>query len=292
MKPYSNARTKEKEKKKKGRKTTKKRICAVFVPMARVLTKERFARKQMLVYTSHPLLDTSSTQSAAKSLVHRLVRKLNAKEGSRVGRNRTSNRGPKPREEGADTAPGIQLADDAPDGDGPLRGLETRLDGINGENGRPHGHTGGRAGSRDGEEAQLALRLAGDGVARGEAALDVLVGGEVGGGAGAVAGEGGGGAAEDGADAALAVELADDVGGSGVAGLLARLEVLGLHLQDDLDALKGGGDGSHGDGGEEAGGGGLADGEGGVGVFVGREGADDGFAEVVAPEGDGDCGFC
>lgn len=55
-----------------------------------------------------------------------------------------------------------------------------------------------------------------------------------------------------------------------------------MDLEEDFDALEGGGDEGHGDGGEEAGGGDLGDGEGCGGGSLGGEGADEGFADVVA----------
>lgn len=218
------------------------------------------------------------------------MRQLNAQECSSVRRHRASERRSKAREEGLVAALAVQLADDASNGDVALGSLQTRLDGINREDWNPHGHagTGSRAGN--GRQAQLAGGLAGLGVRRAQLALDDLVGGEVGGAAGPVAGEGGGAAAEDGAYAALAVELAHDVEAAAVFGLLAGRELLlALDLEDDLDALKGGGDGRHGDGGEEAGSGELAGREA-VGAN-GRGGADDLLAEIVTPEGDGDCKF-
>lgn len=112
-------------------------------------------------------------------------------------------------------------------------------------------------------------------------AFDVLVRGEVGGGARPVAGEGHGAAAEDAADAAVGVELAHDVEAAGVAGLFAGGELfLALDLEEDFDALEGGGDESHGDGGEESGRGDLADAV--LVVGYGREGLYEALAHVVA----------
>ena len=83
------------------------------------------------------------------------------------------------------------------------------------------------------------------------------------------------------------VELADDVEAAAVFWLLAGFErLLALDLEDDFDALKGGGDCGHGDGGEETCCGDLGDGEA-VGGGDGGDGGDDLFADVVAPEGDG-----
>lgn len=216
------------------------------------------------------------------------MRKLNAQKRSSIRRHRTSERRSKAREESLVAALAVQLADDASDGDVALGSLQTRLDGIDGEDGNPHGHAGTGSGAGNGRQAQLAGGLAGLGIGRAQLLLDDLVGGEVGGAAGPVAGEGGGAATEDGAQAALAVELAHDVEAAAVFGLLAGRELLlALDLEDDLDALKGRGDGRHGDGREEAGGGELAGRE--AVRADGRGGADDLLAEIVAPEGDGDC---
>ena len=117
----------------------------------------------------------------------------------------------------------------------------------------------------------------------GQSPLHILVCGEIGGGAGPVAGERHGRAAEDAFDAAFLVELADDVDAAGVAGFLPRREgFLALDLEEHFDALEGGGDEGHGDGGEEAGGGDLGDAEWGVGGGVRGEAADERFADVIA----------
>ncbi|ROW04447.1 hypothetical protein VMCG_05012 [Cytospora schulzeri] len=200
-------------------------------------------------------------------------------EAEMVGREVRGDRGPESREEGPDPTPPVHLPDDAPDGDVPALGrLQPRLDRVDGEHGDPHGDARGGAGTRHGREAELAAGPARVRVQGRQPPLDVLVGGEVGGAAGAVPGEGGGRAAEDGAGAALGVQLADDVEPARVPGLLAGLELLVLDLEDDLDALEGGGDGGHGDGGEEAGGGDLADGERGAGRRGGGDGLDYGLA--------------
>lgn len=216
------------------------------------------------------------------------MRQLDAQEGGGVGGDGPRQGRAEAGKEGPDAALGVQLADDAADGDVALGGLQARLDGVDGEDGDPHGDSGGGTGAGDGGQAELAAGLAGGRVDGGQAALDVLVGGEVCGAPGPVAGQGCGAAAEDGAHAALAVQLAHDVQAAVVARLLARGEALVLDLQDDLYALEGGGDGGHRDGGEEARGRDLGNGEGAVGGGLGRA-ADDGLAQVVAPEGDGDC---
>lgn len=177
------------------------------------------------------------------------MRELHAEEGRGVGGHRPRQRGTETREEGLEAALAVELPDDAAQGDVALRGLQTGLDSVDGEDGDPHGDAGGGTGARHGGQAELAGGLA-LGVLGAHLALDVLVGGEVGGAAGTVPGEGGDAAAEDAADAALAVELADDVEAAVVLWLLAGSELLlALHLEDDLDALEGGGDGGHGDGG-------------------------------------------
>lgn len=225
--------------------------------------------------------------SLAKRLLHGLVGQLNTEERRGVGGHGSRQGGTEAREEGLEATLAVQLADGAAEGDVALGSLEARLDSVDGEDGDPHGDTGGGSGAGDGRQAELAGGLAGDGVLGAEGALDVLVGGKVGGRAGTVAGKGGGAAAEDAAHTALTIELADDIETTAVLGLLAGGELLlALDLQDDLDALEGGGDGGHGDGGEETGGGGLSDGQ-----TVGGDGgdvADELLAEVVAPEGNSD----
>lgn len=166
-------------------------------------------------------------------------------------------------------------------------GLQPALDGIDGEDGDPHGDAGGASRDGDGAEAQLALRLPRRGVDGRQAALHVLVGGEVGGGAGGVAGEGGGGPAEHGRDAALAVELARHVDAAAVLGLFSRLQVLRLRLQDHLDPLEGRRDQRHGEGAEGPRRRDLRYGEGAVGGGR-RCRRYDLLAEFVAPEGYGD----
>lgn len=228
------------------------------------------------------------TPYLVKGLPHRLVSQLHAQEGGSIGRHSTSQGRAEAREERLEAAPAVQLADDAAERDVALGRLQARLDGVDGEDGDPHGDAGGGTGAGDGRQAQLARGLAGDGVLGAQRALDVLVGGEVGGGPGPVAGQGGRAAAENAAHAALAVELADDVEAAVVLGLLAGRELLlALDLEDDLDALKGRGDGRHGYGGQEAGRGDLPDGQA-LGPDGGR-GRDDLLAEVVSPEGDGNC---
>lgn len=213
---------------------------------------------------------------------------LDAQEGSSVSRHRPSQRRRKPREESLVTTRPVQLLNDTANRHVALGGLQPALDGIDREDGDPHGDTGARASNSNRAQAELAAGLARDGVLGRQRLLDVLVGGKVSGRTGAVAGQSGDGAAEDGAHTALLVELADHVHATRVLGLLAGRELLlALDLQDHLDALKGGGDGGHGDGGEEAGGGDLGNGE----VAVGRDGGggpDDLLAEIVAPEGDSD----
>lgn len=217
------------------------------------------------------------------------MRQLDAQESGGVGGHGSSQGGTEAGEEGLVAALAVQLADDAADGDVALGGLQAGLDGVNGENGDPHGNTRSSSSACHSSQAELAAGLASNRIDGGQTALDILVGGEVGGGTGTVTGEGGGGASEDAADAALAVELADDVDSAVVLGLLAGGQLLlALDLQNDLDALERGGNRRHGDGGEETGGGDLGDGE-----ALGPDGGDGGdelLAEIVAPEGDGDWG--
>lgn len=191
------------------------------------------------------------------------MRQLHTQERRRVRRNSPRQRRAHAREKRPQTAPGIQAADGPADRGPPLGALKPALHRVDGEDGNPHGHASGAARDDDGFQAELPARHAVV-VQGGEFPLDILVGGEVGGGAGPVSSEGHGGTAEDGADAAFFVELANNVGAAGVAGFLAGAEgSLALDLEEDFDALEGGGDEGHGDGGEEAGGGDLGDGEGG-----------------------------
>lgn len=232
------------------------RSCSLYT------TPHHAAPSLALSLASRRLDASTSLPELPKRFVHELVCQLHAQEGSRVGGHGPRQRGPEAREEGLESPLAVQLADDPADGHVPLCRLQARLDRVDGEDGYPHGHARGGARARHGRQAQLARGPPRGRVLGAEAALDELVGGEVGGGPGTVAGEGGGAAAEDAAEPALAVELADDVEPARVLGLLAGRELLlVLDLKDDLDALEGGGDGRHGDGGEEAGGGDLADGE-------------------------------
>lgn len=218
------------------------------------------------------------------------MRQLNAQECSSVRRHSTSECRSKAGEESLVATLAVEFANDASDGDVALSGLQTRLDGVNGEDGNPHGHTGTSTGACNGRQAQLASRLASLRVCRAQLALNNLVGGEVSSASGAVTSEGSSAAAEDGAQAALTVELAHDVETTVVLGLFAGRELLlALDLEDDLDALEGGGNGGHGNGGEETGGGELAGRE--ATGADGRGCADDLLAEIVAPEGDGDWKF-
>lgn len=223
-----------------------------------------------------------------KELAHRLLRQLDAQERSRVRGHSSGQRRAQAGEEGPEAAAAdVNLLDGAADSGVALSRLQPALDGVDREDRDPHGHASRTTGRHDGSEAQLAGLAVGR-LGR-EAALDDLVGGEVGGGAGPVAGEGHGGAAEDGAHAALLVELAHDVEAAAVLGLLARRELLlALDLEQDLDALEGRGDERHGDGGEEAGGRGLGDGE--LVVVDGRHGRDELLADVVTPERHGEHG--
>ena len=219
----------------------------------------------------------------SKHPIHRLMRQLDPQESRRIRRHRPRHRRREPRKKSPEPPIRVQAPNRATDRRPTFRALQPALDGIDGEDGDPHGDAGARPRDRHGRETELALRLAGDGVFGRQPALHVLVGGEISGGAGPVAGEGHGGAAEDAFDAAFGVELADDVEAVGVAGFLAGGEgFLALDLEEHFDALEGGGDEGHGDGGEEAGGGDLGDGEWGGGGGVRGEAADEGFAHVIA----------
>lgn len=212
---------------------------------------------------------------------------LDAQESSGIGWDSSGEGGTETGEEGSVTAPAVDITDDAANSDVALGGLEARLDGVDGEDGNPHGNTSTSAGAGDGSEAQLTGGLASDGVLGAESALDILVGGEVGSGSRTITSESGDAAAEDGANTAFAVELANDVHTATILGLFAGGKLLlALNLENNLDSLKGGGDSRHGNGGEEASGGELGQGE----AIWADSGdvVDELFADIITPEGDGD----
>lgn len=210
------------------------------------------------------------------------MRQLHAQERSGIRGHGSRKRGSEPGEEGLHTAATIQLTHDGPDTHVPLGRLQPTLDRVDGEDGDPHGHARGATCTRNSEQTQVALGFSGGRVAGRQAPLDILVGREVRRAAGSVSREGGHAPAEDGADPALGVELAHDVDAAFVFRLLARLETLALDLQDDFHALKGGGDGRHGDRAEESGGGDLRYRE---ALGAGRrDGCHELLAHVVAPE--------
>ena len=222
---------------------------------------------------------------AIEELVHGLVRQLHAQEGCRVRRHGTRQGRANTGEEGLEAAGGMDALDRAADRGAALGRLQTRLDGVDRENGDPHSNTGGTTSSHNSRQRKRA-RETGLRVLGRQFPLHNLVCSEVGGGAGAVAGEGHGRATEDGANAALLVQLADDVNTARVLGLLAGSELLlALDLEEHLHALERGSDERHGDGGEETGGRNLCDGE--LVVVDGGEGLDELLANVIAPERNG-----
>lgn len=189
----------------------------------------------------------------SKRLVHKVVSQLDTQESSSIGRHSSSQSRAKAGEESFNATLSVEFANDTTQRDVALGSLQTRLDGINREDGNPHGDASTTTSGNDGGDAQLA-GLASDGVLGGEGALDVFVGSKVTGGTGAVTSQRGDGAAEDAADSAFLVQLADDVDAAVVLWLLAGRELfLALDLQDDLDAFKGGRDCRHGDRAEESG---------------------------------------
>jgi hypothetical protein len=168
------------------------------------------------------------------------VSQLDTEESSSVGGHSTSKGRTKSREECLDTTLSVEFTNDATNGDVALRGLQTRLDRIDGEDRYPHGNSSGSSSACDSTETELAAGLSSEGINRCHLSLDVLVGGKVGSRTGAVTGESSSAAAEDAADTALLVELADDVNASVILGLLAGSKLLlTLDLEDDLDALEG-----------------------------------------------------
>lgn len=170
-----------------------------------------------------------------------------------VGRNSTSQGRTKPGEECLHTTAGVDRADRTADGRTARSTLHARLDGVDGEDGDPHGDTSSTTSRQDGGHRELpgdvAVLILG-----GEGALDVLVGGEVGGRSGTIPSERHGATPEDTADSTLLVQLADDIHSTGVLGLLAGWGwVLTLDLEQHLDTLERRRDQGHGDGGEETG---------------------------------------
>jgi hypothetical protein len=210
------------------------------------------------------------------------MRQFDPQKRRRIRRHRPRHRRRKPWEKRPQPPISIQAPHRPPDRRPPLRALQPALDRIHRKHRDPHRHARARPRHRNRTQTQLPLRLPLR-VLRRHPPLRVFISREIRRGAGPVARERHGRAAENAADAAVLVELADDVDATGVAGFLAGGErLLALDLEEDFDALEGGGDEGHGDGGEEAGGGDLGDGEGGGGGGLGGEGADEGFADVVA----------
>ena len=179
---------------------------------------------------------------------------LDTDESGGIGRDGSGESRAEAREEGLEAALAVQAADDAANSDVALSSLQAALDSVDREDRDPHGNTSSGTGHHDGRQAQLALGLARDRIGRGKLLLDDLVCDEVSSRAGAVAGQGSGRATEDGANTALAVQLANDVQRARVLGLFAGSKfLLTLDLKDDLDTLKWCSDGGHRDGREEAG---------------------------------------
>lgn len=181
-------------------------------------------------------------------------------QGSGVGGNSSGQSRAKPREEGLETTAGVDAADSSANCGLAGGALQARLDGVDGENGNPHGNTSRTTGGQDSGHGELAggvaVRILGC-----QGALDIFVSSEVGGRAGTITGQGHCASTEDTADATLLVQLPNHVQSTGVLGLLSRRRrVLALDLQEHLDSLKRSCDQGHGDGGEETGGGDLANG--------------------------------
>jgi hypothetical protein len=207
---------------------------------------------------------------------------LDAQESRSVGRHSSSQGRAKARKESLDTSSPIDFSNDTSYGGFPLCALQPRLDSVDGEDGDPHGHSSGSTSTRHSAETELTAF-------RSHLPLDILVGGKVGGAAGAVSRQSGHRAPKDAADSAFFVQLPDNIDAPGVAGFLAGEErLLSLDLEEHFDSFEGCGDQRHGDGGEEAGSRDLRDREGCVFLGLGGEAFDQGFAGVEAPEGDGD----
>lgn len=224
-----------------------------------------------------------------KGLFHGLVRQLDTEESGGVCRNSSGQGRAKAGEEGLDSATGKDTLDGAADG-GPTFGrLQSRLDGVDGEDGDPHGNTRSTTSSHDCGQAQFSGGIA-VGVLGAETALDILVDGKVGGGTRTITSQSHGTASKHRPNTTFLVELSDDIDTAIVLGLLAGGQLfLALDLEKNLDSLKGGCDEGHGDGGEEAGGTDLADGVLGGIVLDGDGGkvVDQSLAHVITPETDG-----
>lgn len=178
---------------------------------------------------------------------------LDTEEGGGVGGHSSSKGGTETREEGLEASLSVKLAHNTTDRDVAFGCLQAGLDGVNGKDRNPHGNTGGSTGACDGRQAELSTGLTSDGIDGSHGALDVFVGSKISSRARAVAGKGSSATAEDAAETALAIELANDIDTTVVLWLFARSELLlALDLQNDLDTLEGGGNGSHGNSGEEA----------------------------------------
>lgn len=202
-------------------------------------------------------LDTEAKEKKRISVGKPSNQKAESLQSSRVGRHSTSQRRAETREESLETTAGVHGADSTANSGLARCALQAGLDSVDGENGNPHGNTGGTTRSNNRRQGQLASHVA-IGILGGQRPLDVLVGGKVGGRSGTITSQRHGAAAEDTTDTALLVQLAHDIHTTGVLGLLAgRGRVLALDLEQDLDALEGGGDQGHGNGGEETSGGDL-----------------------------------
>ena len=213
---------------------------------------------------------------------------LDSEECRSIRRNGSGNGRAETREEGLEATPSVQLSDHTSDRHVALGCLESALDCVDREDGDPHRHAGGGTCAGDSGQTQFSVGLSSDRVLGRQLSLDVLVRGEVGGGSRAITGQGGRGATEDGSDTAFLVELPYDIQAAAVLGFLAGRELLlALDLQHDLDALKGGGDGGHRNGGEETGCRDLGDREGAIRTGL-RNAAHEVLAHVVTPEGDRD----
>lgn len=223
---------------------------------------------------------------AVKHLPHRLMGQLYTSKRRRIRRDCTSHSGPDTREESLQATTRMDALDGAADRWPTLRTLQPGFDGVDGENGDPHGDTRSTTGDHDGRHAQRA-GLSCRGVFGREFPLDNLVGCKVKGRTGPVTRECHGRATEHGANAALLVQLPYDVDAARVLWLLARCALLlALNLQEHLDTLERGGDDGLRDGAEESGGRDLSDAE--LVVLDFRQARHELFADIVAPERHGD----
>jgi len=220
-----------------------------------------------------------------KHFPHRLLRQLHPQKRRRISRNRPGHRWREARKKRPIPSLRPQRSKRAPNR-APLRTLQPTLQRVNRKHRNPHRHTRRTTCRHDSRQTQIPARLP-IRIQRRQPSLDKFVRREIRRGSGPIPRQRHCAPAKHAAQPAGLIQLPHHVHLARVFWLLAWREgFLALDLEEDFDALEGGGYEGLRDGGEETGGGELADGEAGGGD--GGEGADEAFAEVVAPEGYGD----